>query len=76
MVNVSYKELWKLLIDRNLKKKYLEANIGISYYIMSEFAHGNNIAIDALAKTCRTLGYTIDDIIDITFDAEEEEDVK
>ena len=72
----SYKKLWKLLIDRDLKKKDLEASARISHYTMNKLAHGDNITTKTLAKICRALDCTVDDIMDFTFDTEEEKDVK
>ena len=38
-MNVSYKKLWKLLIDRDLKKKDLEEMAGVSHYTMNKLTH-------------------------------------
>ena len=45
---VSYKKLWKLLIDRDLKKKDLEAMAQVSHYTMSKLTHGDNVTTDVL----------------------------
>lgn len=42
-MNVSYKKLWKLLIDRDLKKKDLEEMAGVSHYTMNKLTHGEII---------------------------------
>ena len=47
---VSYKKLWKLLIDKDLKKKDLEAKAGISHYTMNKLTKGENVTIDTLGK--------------------------
>ena len=65
---VSYKKLWKLLIDRNLKKKDLEAKAGISHYTMNKLAHGDNVTIDILGRICKALGVTVDDIMEFVDD--------
>lgn len=67
---ISYKKLWKLLIDLDLKKKDLEEQAGISHYTMNKLAHGDNVTIDTLAKICKVLNCTIDDIMEISFDEE------
>ena len=41
-MNVSYKKLWKMLIDRDLKKKDLEEMAGVSHYTMNKLTHGDN----------------------------------
>ena len=53
---VSYKKLWKLLIDRNIKKKDLEEMAGISHYTMNKLTRDNNVTVDVLEKVCRALG--------------------
>lgn len=75
-MNISYKKLWKLLIDRDLKKKDLEASAGISHYTMNKLVHGDNVTTETLAKICKVLNCTVDDIMEITFDAEEANNVK
>ena len=70
---ISYKRLWKLLIDRDLKKKDLEEHAGISHYTMNKLAHGDNVTTDTLAKICKALDCTVDDIMEITFDEEAHE---
>ena len=67
---ISYKKLWKLLIDLDLKKKDLEEQAGISHYTMNKLVHGDNVTIDTLAKICKVLNCTIDDIMEISFDEE------
>jgi putative transcriptional regulator len=42
-MTASYKKLWKLLIDRDLMKKDLEAMAGISHYTINKLAHGENV---------------------------------
>ena len=69
-MTISYKKLWKLLIDRGLKKKDLEERAGISHYTMNKLAHGDNVTTDTLAKICRALNCTVDDIMEISFDEE------
>ena len=46
-MTVSYKKLWKLLIDRDLKKKDLEEMAGVSHYVMNKLTHGDNVTTDA-----------------------------
>lgn len=69
-MSVSYKKLWKLLIDRDLKKKDLEEQSGISHYTMNKLSHGDNITTDTLVKICRALNCSLDDIMEITFEEE------
>jgi len=61
---VSYKKLWKLLIDRDLKKKDLAKLAGISDYTITKMGKGENVTIDILRKICLALNCTLDDIVE------------
>ena len=61
----SYKRLWKLLIDKDLKKKDLAEYAGISQYTVTKMSKGENVNIDTLAKVCCALNCTLDDIVEI-----------
>ena len=64
-MTVSYKKLWKLLIDRDLKKKDLEEMAGVSHYVMNKLTHGDNVPTDVLCKVCKALNCTVDDIMEM-----------
>lgn len=61
---VSYKKLWKLLIDRDLKKKDLEAMAQVSHYTMNKLTHGDNVTTDVLGRICKALECSLDDIME------------
>ena len=61
---VSYKKLWKLLIDRDLKKKDLEAMAQVSHYTINKLTHGDNVTTDVLGRICKALGCSLDDIME------------
>lgn len=65
MMAISYKKLWKQLIDKDMKKKDLEIAAGISHYTINKLNHGDNVTTDVLVKICRALDCTLDDIMDI-----------
>ena len=62
---VSYKRLWKLLIDRDLKKKELAEMANLSTYTINKLNRGENVNTDTLAKICRALNCTFDDIMEV-----------
>ena len=62
---VSYKKLWKLLIDRDLKKKDLMKLAGISNYTLARLNKGDNISTETVAKICKALNCGFDDIMEI-----------
>lgn len=65
---VSYKKLWKLLIDRDMMKKDLAAAADISNYTISKMSKGENVTVEILCKICQALDCKIDDIIELTPD--------
>ena len=62
---VTYKKLWKLLIDRNLKKKDLQKAAELTSYAMHKLSKDEAVTTDTLAKVCRALHCTVDDIMDV-----------
>ena len=67
-MTVSYKKLWKLLIDRDLKKKDLLAAAGISQSSLSKMRRNENVNMDILVKVCTALNCDIGDIMEIVPD--------
>ena len=61
---VSYKKLWKLLIDRDLKKKDLETMAQVSHYTMNKLTHGDNVTTDVLGRIYKALDCSLNDIME------------
>lgn len=61
---VSYKKLWHILLDRNMKKKDLENLAGLSHYTMSKMSRDENVTTEVLGKVCAALDCKVEDIID------------
>ncbi len=61
---VSYKRLWKLLIDKNMKKNDLEREAKLTHYALSKLSQGKDVSTEVLGKICETLNCNIDDIIE------------
>lgn len=62
----SYKKLFKLLIDRNMKKKELAERAGVSVATITKMRNdGATVNTDVLVKICRVLDCTFDDIMEI-----------
>lgn len=70
-MKISYKKLWKLLIDKEWKKKALEEKAQIGHYTMNKLVHGDNVTMDTLAKICKALDCKLDDIMELTFEEED-----
>lgn len=62
---VTYKKLFKLLIDRDLKKQDLAEKAQISPATISKMAAGDNVTMEVVEKVCRALDVTVDDIVEI-----------
>ena len=60
----SYKKLFKLLIDRDMKKKDLAEAAGISIATITKMGRGENITMEVLGKICTALNCGVDDIMD------------
>ena len=67
-MTVSYKKLWKLLIDRDMKNKDLLAAAGISQSSLSKMRRNENVNMDILVKVCTALNCDIGDIMEIVPD--------
>ena len=67
-MGVTYKKLFKLLIDRNMKKKDLRDLAGIGNSTKTKLSNDENVTIEVMAKICRALDCTIDDVVEIVPD--------
>ncbi len=61
-MKMSYKRLWKLLIDRDMKKTALRQAAGISSSSMAKLTKGENVTTSVLLKICKTLNCSLSDI--------------
>lgn len=61
----SYKRLWKLLIDKDMKKRDLEQAAGISHYTINKLNRGDNITTEIIEKICLALDCTPDQMMEI-----------
>ena len=62
---VSYKKLWKLLIDKDIKKKDLSEKAGISPATITKMGKGGHVTTEVLVKICTALNCGIDDVMEI-----------
>ncbi|MEA4900556.1 helix-turn-helix transcriptional regulator [Desulfitobacterium sp.] len=65
---VSYKKLWKLLIDKNMKRTDLRAVTGISTTTLAKLGKDENVSTDILAKICKALECDVGDIMEMVND--------
>jgi len=64
-VEVSYKKLLKILIDKDMKKKDLQATAGISWASVTKLSKGETVSMEVLMKVCKTLNCDIGDIMEL-----------
>ena len=62
---VSYKKLWKLLIDKEIKKKDLSAMAGVSPATITKMGKNGHVTTEVLLKICTALNCGVDDIMEI-----------
>lgn len=62
---ISYKKLWKLLIDHDMKKKDLQSLAGISTASITKLGKCENVNTDILVKICSALQCDINDIMEL-----------
>ena len=63
-MKISYNKLWKLLIDKDMKKKDQQEKAEISSASIAKLGKGESITTDVLLKICETLDCTLDDIME------------
>ena len=65
---VSYKKLWHILLDRDMKKKELQSAAGLTSYAMNKLSRDEDVTTEILGKICRALDCTTDDIMEFVSD--------
>jgi putative transcriptional regulator len=68
---ISYKKLWKLLIDKDMLKKDLQKKAGISSASITKLGKNENVNTDILEKICKALDCDISDIMEMSEDTKE-----
>ena len=63
-MEVSYKKLWKLLIDKDLKKKDLANIAGISQSSIAKMSRGETISMEVILKICAAFNCDFGDILE------------
>ena len=64
-MDVCYNKLFKLLIDKRMKKTELRQAIGVSPNTMSKLSNNEFVSMDVLVKICRALNCDIGDIVEV-----------
>lgn len=67
---LSYKNLWKLLIDRDMTRKDLHRITGVSHATLAKMSKGENIESSVIDRICTGLGCEIEDVVKVVPDVE------
>ena len=73
-MKVSYKKLWKLLIDMEINKKTLSKMANVSGATLTKLAKGESVGMDMLVRICTALKCDLHDIVEIVPDETESGD--
>lgn len=69
-MKISYKKLWKLLIDRDMMKKDLARQAGISTASIAKLGRNENVNTEIILKICIALSCDVSDIMEVVEDVE------
>lgn len=67
---VTYKKLWHLLIDKNMKKKDLQEAAGLTGYLMHKLSKDEDVTTETLGKICGALNCSTEDIMEFIPDSD------
>ena len=63
-MQISYNRLWKLLIDKEMKKSTLREKTGMSSSTMAKLSKNQEVTMAVLMRICETLDCNIEDIVE------------
>ena len=64
-MDVSYNKLFKMLIDKGMKKTEFAKEVGISANTLAKLYRNETVSMEVIIRICRALGCSVDDIMDI-----------
>ena len=68
-MEINYKGLWKLLIDKNMSKTDLRMRAGIAASTFSRMYRNEYVSLDVLIRICSVLKCQLSDVVEIEHDA-------
>lgn len=74
-MSVCYNKLWKLLIDKGMKKKDLRLATGITTTALAKLGKNEHVSTEILTKICKALDCDLSDIIELVRDDDKQRDV-
>lgn len=67
-MSVSYKKLWKLLIDKDMNKADLRRATGLSSFTIAKMTNGKDVSTSILKRICEVMKCDVGDILEIKVD--------
>lgn len=64
-MDICYNKLFKLLIDKNMRKTEFSKVVGISQGTLAKLSKNETVSMDVIIRICRSLNCTVDDIMDV-----------
>jgi len=64
-MTVSYKKLWKIMIDKDMKKQDLQKTAGVSWGVITKLSKGETVSMDVLIKICKVLDCDIGEVMEL-----------
>ena len=71
-MGVSYNRLWKMLIDKNMKRIEMQYLTGISGNILARMGKNQYVSMETIEKICKKLDCTVDEMMEFTDDEYQE----
>jgi DNA-binding Xre family transcriptional regulator len=68
---ISYKKLWKLMIDHDMNKTQLRKEAGLSTNVLAKLSKNDSVSMDSLMRICRVLRCDVGDIVEVVDDADQ-----
>ena len=72
-MGVSYNRLWKMLIDKNMKRIEMQYLTGISGNILARMGKNQYVSMETIEKICKKLDCTVDEMMEFTDDEQQEQ---
>ena len=75
-MEISYKKLWKLMIDFNMNKTQLRNAAGLSSNVVAKLSKNESVSMDSLLRICKTLNCDVGDIVEVVNDSEQHKTIE
>ena len=70
-VIINYDGLWKILLERKMRKQDLKMKAGLTHELIAKLGRGESVHLDALLKIGKVLDCELNDIMEVKFIREE-----